>query len=258
VLDILEYVSRAEHAPGTSELADRLDLPKASVHRILVALENRSYLSRDPLGRGFIPDGALRRLGLDALDASHHQAARHAVLAELAESTGEACNLVRFEETEQVYVDRVETKWPLRLRLEVGSRLPLHCTAAGKLLLALQPLARRRRLVARMHLKRYTPRTICDPDRLGVVLEETARLDYGVDDQEFLDGMVALAVPVRLGPTVPRLAVAIHAPILRADADSLLDYLPAMREAAASIAALICEAQPDEALDDEKLRYSDN
>lgn len=239
VLDILEHVTFSDRSLGISELAARLDIPKATVYRILTTLEARGYLSRHLLGPGFVPDAGLQQLSRGALDAPHYRAERHAILTELAETIGEACNLVLFEGTEQVYIDRVETKWPLQFRLEVGSRVPVHCTAAGKLLLALQPATRQSGFVNRMQLVRYTRKTICDPDTLMRALEDIAQFDYGVDDEEFLDGMVAVAVPLRIGAGPPRLAVATHAPVSRMRIDTLLHYLPDMRDAADRIARMM-------------------
>jgi DNA-binding IclR family transcriptional regulator len=72
------------------------------------------------------------------------RAARHAILARVVEGIGETCNFTMLDGGEVIYLDRVEAAWPLRMNLSSGSRVPLHCTASGKLLLALQPKVRGR------------------------------------------------------------------------------------------------------------------
>ena len=61
---------------------------------------------------------------------------RQTVLNALAEDVGETCNIAMPERHAMVYLDRVETKWPLRIQLPVGTEVPFHCTASGKMYLS--------------------------------------------------------------------------------------------------------------------------
>ena len=78
----------------------------------------------------------------------------------LVREVGETCNFTTLDGAEVLYLDRVEAKWPLRLSLDVGSHVPLHCTASGKLFLATMPAAQRDALIDRLALPRMTPNTI--------------------------------------------------------------------------------------------------
>ena len=116
---------------------------------------------------------------------------------------------------EVVYLDRVEADWPLRLHLPVGSTVPPHCSASGKLLVASLPAAEREALVAQMPLPRFTQRTITDRALLARELDRIIDAGYAVDDEEYVLGVACVAVPVRLADGQAIAAVAVHAATAR-------------------------------------------
>jgi DNA-binding IclR family transcriptional regulator len=137
-----------------------------------------------------------------------------------------------------VYVDRVETAWPLRMTLTSGSHVPLHCTASGKLLLALLPKASRERLTPQLALNRYTESTITDPKRLAAELARIRANRYATDNEEFHAGLVCVAVPVT-GKKRACAALAVHAPVSRMPLERALSYLPVLRRAAAAMSSTL-------------------
>ena len=140
-----------------------------------------------------------------------------------------------------VYLDRVESHWPLRLHLAPGSVVPVHCTASGKLFLATLPAARRAALLRALPLERHAPATIVDPAALERELEALRRRDLGIDAEEFIVGLVAVAVPVRDRRGRVAAAVAVHAPAARMPLASALGHVDAMRTAAAAIGATLSD-----------------
>lgn len=163
------------------------------------------------------------------------KAPRRMLLERLAKEVGETCNLTLLDGHEVLYYDRVETNWPVRIQLAPGSRLPLHCTASGKLLLALTPPPRRRGLLSSLSLEAYTPYTLTSRAALEEQLSQIARDQLSTDNEEFIEGMVAIAVPIydRLGHVQATLAI--HAPRLRHSIESLKEWIPLMRQIAAEM-----------------------
>src|SRR3546814_1711827 len=96
-----------------------------------------------------------------------------------------------------IYWDRVETHWPLKFQLSIGSRVPLHCTAGGKLYLSSLPAERRATLIAEPGLEKRTAHTITDPRRLEEAARQVAAEETGVDDEELIDGMRAVTLAVQ-------------------------------------------------------------
>jgi len=123
----------------------------------------------------------------------------------------------------------------VRIQLAPGSRLPLHCTASGKLFLALMPLHRRRALLAHLALEAHTPCTLTSRATLEEALDTVARNQLSTDDEEFIQGMVAIAVPVFDEVGQIQATLAIHAPRLRHSIDSLLEWAPLMRQIATEL-----------------------
>lgn len=236
---IAEAVVQAERPVSSAYLAEMLDLPKATVHRICQQLENDGILQREPDGKRFLGGRRLRSLALATLSNSTLSAARHAILQTLSEEVSETCNLTALDGDEIIYLDRVESNWPYRIHLPVGSRLPIHCTATGKLFLAHMKTTRRKRLCNGLSLKRYTAQTITDLTALEQELEKITQDGFSLDSGEYIEGMVSISVPVIAPDGQVTLALAIHAPETRKSLAELRQYLPALRYAAGKVAA--CE-----------------
>jgi DNA-binding IclR family transcriptional regulator len=130
------------------------------------------------------------------------------------------------------YKDRIETNWAFRIQLPIGSHVPFHCTASGKTFMASLPKAERRRLVNVMKLDRMTANTIVDPDALLAELARVARQGYAIDDEEFMDGMVAIAVPVFDTGGKYAAALAFHGPVQRMSIADAIARADDLRQAA--------------------------
>ena len=171
------------------------------------------------------------------------RAARHAILQQLVDELGETCNFTMPAGTEVVYLDRVETAWPLRFHLQPGSRVPLHCSASGKLFLAYMPAVQRNRLLDHLQYRRYTTNTITTRNRLEAELARVRAQGYALDNEEFLVGLVCIAVPVFDLRSKPRVrgSVAVQAPASRFPVDRATSALPALQRTALAYARSIDE-----------------
>ncbi|HSN19138.1 MAG TPA: IclR family transcriptional regulator [Usitatibacter sp.] len=239
VVAALEYAAQADRPVIAAEFSAERGVPRASAYRIFARLQQERVLIPEPNGRGYSKGRRFADLATAVLVHSSSQGARHRVLRALVDEIGETCNLTMLCGAEIVYVDRVETDWPLRMHLAPGSHVPSHCTATGKLLLSLLPERRMKALVRAAPLRRYTERTITDPERLIAELARTRRAGIGIDDEEFAAGMVAVAVPVLDDRARARAAIAVHAPAVRLPLDAAKRHVPALRKAAAALSALL-------------------
>ena len=232
VYRIIETIAGSPWPISYAEISNRLDLAKPTAHRLCELLESHSIIQRAVDGRGYIPGPRLRFLSMEVLGSSTLLLERQLVLQSLSQQTGETCNLTVPDGMEMLYLDRVETEWPLRIALPSGSRVPLHCTASGKLYLSQLASRERRRLIGSLELERYTKNTITDSDVLMEELKSVRNEKVGIDNQEFIDGMVAISVPINdpLGRTSATLAI--HGPTPRLTLEKARGHLPALREAA--------------------------
>lgn len=209
---ILEVVARHEQSLTATEIKNQVGLPKQTVHRLVKMLESEGFLIREKLENKYRPSRRSRLLASGLLNASRFHIVRHQILQDVSNQVKESVNFVVPEETGMHYLDRIETDWPFRIQLPRGSNVPFHCTASGKVFLAsLQPRARRK-FITSLNLERQTKSTLTDPEELLAELEECCAQGYSLDREEFIDEMVAIAVPVsdHMGRFVAALAT--HGP----------------------------------------------
>lgn len=207
-------------------------LPKPTVHRIAALLEHEGFLHKDPLTRRYSAGRAFHDLCLHAIRSAPAHRDRQVLLQRLSEKLGETVNLGLLSGGEVIYLERVESSWPLRMDFKPGSRVPIHCTAIGKLLLAFAPRRRVEQLLNSVPLQPCTPQTLTEPTALHRELLEIRRRGYAEDNEEFLAGVCCLAVPVKdhRGRAVAGLAVS--SPSARFPLEKARSYLPDLRACA--------------------------
>ncbi|MGI9241486.1 MAG: IclR family transcriptional regulator [Verrucomicrobiales bacterium] len=239
LLLVLEAMAEAGVPVTPTEVNQDLGLPKPTIHRLFATLEAEGFIQREIDGRGYSPGRRLRTMSTSILSSLRIRTARTAILTQLTERIGETCNIALPDRDEMVYLDRVETKWPLRIQLPIGSRVPFYSTASGKLYLS---------TLANKHLKSYarttdfvanTPSTITSAAVLIEEIERVREQGFSTDNQEFMDGMIAVAVPIRekSGRLVSTLSV--HAPIQRLPLVDAVKHVDVLNEAATELSSLI-------------------
>lgn len=238
LFSLLELIAAKDQLVSLQGLVEETGLPKPTLHRMLQQLEGAGLLIRQADGRHYGTGHRLRRLAENLLLNATHHGARHAVLRHLVDELGESCNVTTLSGNEIVYLDRVETPEPLRFYLRPGSRVPIHCSASGKMILAQMSPSQRRKLLAHAPLKRYTDKTITDLDALEAEFTRIRRDGFALDDEEFLPGLVCVAVLV---PGHANLCVAVQAPVMRLTPDKALQTLPALQRAAEAISRVDAE-----------------
>ncbi len=226
-LAIIEAVSKAEPPLSPADLCYQLDIPKPSVHRLISQLEGDGYLQTSMRGL-IVPGDRLHGMALGILYSSRFKALRQAILQKLTDEIGETCGIAIPNGTEMIYYDRVQTDWPLQIHLQVGSHTPSWCTASGKLYLSSITKDRRLRLINKLPLKQYTRNTITDANILEEELQGIKKIGIGTDNEEFVDGMVACAVPVYDAKGRLFACLFTHAPVIRKSLHELLHYVPTL------------------------------
>ena len=245
VISLLELIAAKDRAVTLPGLVEETGLPKPTLHRMVQSLEAAGLLVRDVDGRHYGTGARLHNLAENLLFNATHGGARRAVLRHLVDQVGESCNITALSRDEVIYVDRVETSEPLRFYLRPGSRVPVHCSASGKIFLSQMTPAQRARLLEHAPLRRYTPQTTTDVDSLTAEFARILDDGYAVDDEEFLPGLVCVAVLVPSRGNRSNLAVAVQAPVMRLTVDRAHEMLPALRHAAEALADLVATPTSD-------------
>jgi DNA-binding IclR family transcriptional regulator len=196
VLDILDTVAASPKPLSATEINEVLDLPKATAHRLCAELESRGYLLKRINGKSYQPGNRLYDVAVGVLANARFSATRHAILTALSEKVGETCNIAYPDGLYMAYSDRVETKAPLRLQFSIGMRVPLYCTASGKLYLSTLPKSRRKSVIGKLKLERLAKNTVTDPDVLLAEIDLIEKRQVSIDNQELYDDIIAIAVPL--------------------------------------------------------------
>jgi len=238
-LRLLALLARNGRPMSLADLCADLALPKGTVHRLCAQLLELGFVTRDVDERHYATGPALDALAYDTLNHGSVRDLRHQVLAELVAHIGETCNFTTLDGARVLYVDRVEAKWPLRMTLEVGSHVPLHCTASGKLFLAHLPRHRRQALIDRLALEPMTPQTLRTPQALQDECEAILGSGHACDREEFIAGLIAVAVPVLDAHGTCRAAIAVHAPTSRMKLEGAVAQVARLRQAACRMRELL-------------------
>jgi IclR family transcriptional regulator, KDG regulon repressor len=236
-LDILElFLDRPQLS--AREVTERLDLPRTTVHELLVTLVARSYLIS-------VPGQPVRyRLGmplfqLGAAFAGQLDLVREAqgVARDVAAACDEAVHVAVLDGADVIYLVKVDSTHPVRMVSAVGRRLPAHCTAVGKILLSGLDQAGLDAVLTKGALPGMTPDSITDPDRLRAHLERVRAEGVAVDIGESDSAMRCVAAAVRDHSGATIAAMSVSAPIIRWTPQTHVGWTRLVREGAATLSA---------------------
>jgi len=236
---ILEVISQSREPLSPTQVNDKLGLPKQTVHRLCNTLVEDGFLMRTGDGKKMRASRRTRLIASGLLNSSRIHLGRHKILSDLAREVGETVNFVVPEDDGMNYLDRVETDWPFRVQLPIGTHVPFHCTASGKTFLASLPIRARQKLINTLKLESLTANTISDPDSLLRELANIARVGYATDNEEFMKGMVAIAVPVDDGRGGFAGALAYHGPSIRLSIEEAIKNRSVLLEASRKLTAVM-------------------
>lgn len=238
LLVLIEQVAQQGRAVKPADLISATGLPKPTIHRLLQTLEAEGFLQRDLDGRSFAPGDRLRKLAVSTMSSERIRTARLAILKGVADDIGETCNISTPDREGMTYLDRVETTWPLRIQLPIGTQVPFHCTAGGKMYLSSLRSATLQAILNARPLEKKTKQSIIDPDALIEEIVETRNQGFATDNEEFMTDMVAVAVPVMDHNGRLMATLSTHAPVARHSLCSLKNHVDRLHQAAGKLSAL--------------------
>jgi IclR family transcriptional regulator, pca regulon regulatory protein len=235
-LEVMRGFSR-EKRMSIAQLAQKTGIPRASVRRCLYTLAQLGYVGTDD-GRSYALRPKVLGLGHAYLSSTPLVIAAQPFLDRVSEAVNESCSLATLDGEDILYLARSVTSRIISVNLNVGSRLPAHCTSIGYVLLANLPDKDLDSFLERAELKAYTERTITSPGKLREQLEQVRLADYAIADRLMEIAVRSIAVPVRnaAGQVVAGINVIVEAGrVSLRDMRSL--YLPHLQSAAAELGA---------------------
>ncbi|MGE5552490.1 MAG: IclR family transcriptional regulator [Betaproteobacteria bacterium] len=217
-----------------TELCRETGLSKATVKRLVHTLETHRYLERDErTGRYRL---GLKLFQLGNVVAAHLEVRSRALpyLQKLRDRTGETVVLISFSEGQQVYLEKLEGLGTVRITAQVGTiRTPFH--GLGKVLLAFLEPGAVEKLLPPGDLPRFTMNTICDRQEFLEHLRSIRKNGYGIDDEEYIEGVTAVGAPVFDSTGKILAAVGVLGPSMRMCGERLAEVVELTKRAAETI-----------------------
>lgn len=235
-LAIMEAMAREGGPMSLGEISAEVELTRSTVHRLLSTLISRGFARQDARSGRYSLGFKALEVGTSFLTSLDIRSLARPFLRNLAVSCSETANLAVLEGLDVVYIDQVEAESIIKMRARLGSRGPAYCTGSGKVLLASLPDEEIDRLLNGRVLKRYTTRTITDPERLKAELVQVRKNGYALDFGEMEPAVRCAAAPVRDHEGQIVYAVSISGPNSRIEGDRLRSVLvPAVVKTAQKI-----------------------
>ncbi|KUP21269.1 IclR family transcriptional regulator [Paenibacillus sp. DMB5] len=196
MLLLLECFTDAKPEWGVTELSEELDCYKSVVHRMLSTLEERGYVTQNPVNKKYSLGLKLFELGMVVARGMNLRTLAKPELKTLAEQTGESVLLTVVDGHSGVCIEKFESHESIKSTSQLGKRVPLYGGAPTKLLMAFLPEPEQEEIIA-AGLQAFSPFTETDPDILREALAQIRKQDYSWTFQEVDMGSVGIAFPVR-------------------------------------------------------------
>jgi DNA-binding IclR family transcriptional regulator len=206
---LLKCFSRGKANYKMSALASHLGLDRSTTYRLLLSLEKCGLVEKDPKTGEYSLGVTALEIGSAYLGRTDLIQIAKPIMAELALQAQEAVNLAVLNDTEILYIDKVDSPRSVGVMSKVGQRNPVYCTALGKALLAFLPKEEQARILDSIELKPFTPRTITSQRRLAGELKTVRKQGYALDPREIEEDVECIGAPIRnhLGHVIASISI---------------------------------------------------
>lgn len=226
LLRALDLLSELAAGPATlDELASRATVHKTTVMRLLHDLEEKCFVVRDEQHRYHL-GRKLFELSSLALEQRDIRAVARPHLLRLNEATGHTVHLAAFEGPDVTYIDKLESRHPVRMYSRIGLTAALHAAAVAKVLLADLPPERRESIASSIDYRPFTERTITNREAFLSELDRVAAQGWALDASEHEEFVHCIAAPIRDASGRVVAAASCSVPVVLLDRAGLLGLLP--------------------------------
>jgi DNA-binding IclR family transcriptional regulator len=220
---LLEILAQSDQPLGVTSLASRLGLGKSNVHRLLQTLIALNYVQKTDAA-GYVATLRMWEFGSSIVSRIVLRDVAQPTMRRLSTLTKEAVHLSQYDRGEVIYLDKIESKEPVRAYTQLGGRAPAYCTATGKIMMAYLPEPEIRKVYETV--EKCTPNTVTDVETFLAQCFEARHRRYALNTGEWRSDVIGLASPIadRSGAVVS--AIGISAPASRLGAGEIERYAP--------------------------------
>jgi IclR family transcriptional regulator, acetate operon repressor len=215
LFSLMEFFVRAEKPLSVRDIVEEFSWPRSSVFNMVSTMVEHGYLYQPVPRGGYYPTSKWMDLARDLSESRPLPESVHELLVELMEQTGETLILAAPEGTSVAFLDVVESPAVIRYIANVGQRIPIHVTAAGRAILSQYSPQERAATLKRITYQRYGRGAFMTPESVEQDIQESAKDGWYVNLETYADGLGGIAVPF---PFLDRRnAVVLGAPVSRVE-----------------------------------------
>lgn len=235
---ILECFSENKRELKLSEIANKLDLNKSTVHGLLNTLKYHGFIDQDEitqryrLGTRFIVYGDLVVNSIDITNIAYP------LIEKICEKIEETVHIAMLDGSDVVYIEKKECNKSIKTSTKIGARIPAYFTADGKIILSYLEREKLKRLLPR-NIRQLTPNTITDKHKLLDALAEMKDIGYAIDLEETVQGLVCVAAPIFGHTGNVKYSLSVTGPTVRMTENKIKEYINIIKEAANEISCRI-------------------
>lgn len=226
-LDVLLCFTASAPELSMTQISEKVGIHKSTVHRLLATLEAKRFVKRDPVSGLYSPGRRLLQLAYLSLKQNNLIDIAPAFMRQLTEMHRETVTLSVLDEFDVIYVDVMESQQTVKFAAKPGQRLPAFCTASGKVLMAYSP----DNVVQKIFdhgFPEYTPYTIRDRQTMLHVFDLVRERGFAYSEQEYEEGINAVAAPILDRNNKPLAAIAVAGPAYRLTVQLMLRIGPSV------------------------------
>lgn len=213
-LDILEVIGMAKgKGLSISKIAQELNIPFSTAHRITSYLLERGFLYRDPKKRKLTLGAKLCYLGRIALESKNITSIALPIMIRIRNDLNETVNLYIKEGNSRICIEQAESNQPLKHSSPIGQKLPLWAGASGKCFLAFEE--KQTAILLIKQAAQLTPNTITNQEKFMSVLDEIRKRGYAISEGEREEGVSSVAAPIFGSDGTMQACLAISGPSVR-------------------------------------------
>jgi len=238
-IDLLEFLASSPNGVTLTSMSRHLQIPISSMHGLVATLEDREYVVQDPISLRYQLGPGFARLTASNTANADLVLLGAPVMDRIRKTCEEAITMSVLQKDRIVFISNRPATSIVQVVNSVGTSLPAHATASGKVMLAYLPDSELERIYPADDLRPQTAKTAQKSKDLRTILEETRLKGYAYDEEESEDGVWAVASCIRNAVGYPRAALSIVVPITRVRDDKIPLWTNLVVEGAAEISAAL-------------------
>ncbi len=234
-LNILDLLDR-EHELSLGDISEKLDMDKGTAHRLLSTLKFSGYIDQNPVTRKYANSFKLFEMGNNVADKIGVRKVASKHIESASALAGETINLGIIQESNVIYIDKIESHETIKVGLNIGKKIPVYCTGLGKAMLAFMTSEQSDKILKDIFFERFTSHTTTNRQTLDRQLIQIRTDGFFIDDEEYVEGLICIAAPIFDHTGHPVAAVSVSVPKYRyAEASKCTNFIEIIKETAAKI-----------------------